>query len=64
MRFTSKLATILIATIAVIQLLTGAEIYRLVRDAVIEEGQGDLNLGGEQFVRQIATIEIQVVSRY
>ena len=60
MRFTSKLATILIATIAVIQLLTGAEIYRLVRDAVIEEGQGDLNLGGEQFVRQIATIENQV----
>ncbi|HYE50222.1 MAG TPA: EAL domain-containing protein [Azospirillaceae bacterium] len=54
--FRNRLALFLVATLAVVQLLTGATVYSFTRQALIRQGQAELVQSADQFDRQLETL--------
>jgi diguanylate cyclase (GGDEF)-like protein len=59
-RFATKLALFLAATLVVIQVATGLAIYSSIRNTLVDEGKMSLATARDQFIRQLDETERQV----
>ena len=62
MRFATKLALLLVVTLAGIQAATGAAVYELIRATLIRDGKAQLTVAARQFVQQLGEVEDQVAA--